>query len=104
MNKKKIENLYKNKIKLFENYNKFYYEKSSPKVSDSEFDNLKKEILSLEKNYTYLNSVKSPSKFVGHKPSKSFKKDLHRVPMLSLANAFDEDDLINFEKNIKFFI
>ena len=47
---------------------------------------------------------KSPSKTVGFKPSKNFKKALHRIPMLSLANAFSEEDLLNFEKRTLNFI
>ena len=62
---------------------------------------LKKEIINLEKKYKFLNHKNSPSKVVGFKPSKNFKKIQHKVPMLSLSNAFDEEDLINFEKKIK---
>ena len=98
INKSKILNSYNKKIKLLDTYNKFYYEKSSPKVTDEIFDKLKEEIQLLEKKYDFLKSKNSPSKIVGYKPSKNFKKDLHRVPMLSLANAFTEEDLINFEK------
>ena len=98
MNKKEIESKYINKIKLLNEFNKFYYDKSNPKISDKEYDDLKKEILILEKNFNFLKSVKSPSKIVGYKPSKNFKKAQHRIPMLSLANAFDEKDLLNFEK------
>jgi len=54
MNKKEIENQYKKKIKLINNYNKFYYQKSKPKVSDKVYDELKKEILWLESNHKYL--------------------------------------------------
>ena len=104
MNKKKIENQYKKKIKLFKIYNKYYYDKSDPKITDKEYDELKKEILSLESNYNFLKLKDSPSKIVGFKPSKNFKKEMHIVPMLSLANAFSEDDLINFEKRILNFI
>ena len=104
MNKKEIETNYKKKIKLLTNYNKNYYDKSSPLVSDKEYDNLKQDILLLEQKYKFLNSSNSPSKIVGYKPSKNFKKSLHRVPMLSLGNAFSEDDLINFEKRILNFI
>ena len=100
MNKKEIENQYKKKIKIIKKYNKYYYDKSEPKVTDKEYDELKKEILSLELKYNFLQSKYSPSKIVGFKPSKNFEKKLHRVPMLSLANAFDEKDLINFEKRI----
>ena len=100
MNKSKIQNFYNEKIKLLDSYNKHYYEKSSPKVSDQIYDELKKEILLLEKKYNYLKSKNSPSKIVGYKPSKNFEKKNHKVPMLSLSNAFTEDDLINFEKRI----
>ena len=100
MSKDKIEDQYKEKIKLLNSYNKFYYEKSSPKVSDEEYDKLKQEILYLESKYNFLESKNSPSKIVGYKPSKNFEKKLHRTPMLSLSNAFSEEDLVNFEKRI----
>ena len=67
-------------------------------------DDLKKEIILLENKYAFLKSNNSPSKSVGHKPSKNFKKVSHKVPMLSLANAFSEEDLINFEKKIANFL
>ena len=47
---------------------------------------------------------KSPSKNVGYKPSKSFEKYAHKVKMLSLSNAFKEEDLVNFEKKILNFL
>ena len=100
MIKKKIEFQYKKKIKLINNYNKFYYDKSHPKITDFEYDQLKKEILLLEQKYEFLNSKVSPANTVGFKPSKNFKKISHRIPMLSLANAFGREDLINFEKKI----
>ena len=101
MNKKKIYSDYLQNINLFKKYNKAYYEQSSPKVKDEVYDNLKREILSLEEKYKFLKSEDSPLKTIGHKPSKNFKKSLHKVPMLSLGNAFSEEDLINFEKKIK---
>ena len=63
----------------------------------------KKEIIEFEKKYNFLNKSNSPTSQVGYKPSKNFKKVLHRVPMLSLGNAFIENDLVNFEKKIKNF-
>ena len=60
MNKKKIENQYKKKIELFNNYNKFYYDKSEPIVSDKKYDELKADILLLESNYSFLDSIESP--------------------------------------------
>ena len=100
MSEKYIEKKYKKKIRLINRYNKFYFNESNPIVSDQEYDELKAEILSLESNNKSLKSIKSPSKNVGYKPSKNFKKITHRVPMLSLANAFGKEDLINFEKKI----
>ncbi len=102
--KQKIILNYKKKIKLIQKYNQNYFDKSSPIATDSEYDQLKKDIILLEKKYGFLVSKKSPSKVVGHKPSKNFKKANHRVPMLSLANAFSEDDLKNFEKKITNFL
>ena len=100
MKKEEIIRLYKDKIKKFTYNNFLYFEKSTPEISDAEFDALKKEILQLEKDYTFLKHKNSPSKNVGFKPSKNFKKVSHKVPMLSLANAFSEEDLKNFEKKI----
>ncbi len=104
MDKKKIKSSYNEKIELIKKFNKQYYEKNKPTVSDSEYDELKKEILSLEASFKFLKSKDSPSKSVGYRPSKNFKKDFHRVPMLSLSNAFTEDDLFNFEKKILNFL
>ena len=95
-----IKKNYFKKIKEFKNNSKYYYEKSKPKISDFEFDKLKQQILELEKNYNYLKSPYSPSNAVGFKPSKNFQKIKHKVPMLSLGNAFNEEDLENFEKKI----
>ena len=104
MNKKKIQIEYIQKIKLINEFNKFYYDDNNPKVSDQKYDELKKKILVLEKKYKFLKSNKSPSKVVGFKPSKNFQKIAHRSPMLSLANAFGREDLINFEKRILNFL
>ena len=100
MNKNLIKKNYKKKVELFNRYNEKYFDENISEISDSDFDKLKREILDLEKKYTFLKSKKSPLNSVGFKPSKNFKKVSHRVPMLSLANAFDEGDLINFEKRI----
>ncbi len=98
MNKNKIKFDYNKKIELIKKFNKQYFDKNKPTVSDNKYDELKKEILALEAKYKFLKSQYSPSTVVGYRPSKNFKKDLHRVPMLSLANAFTEEDLSNFEK------
>ena len=97
---KEVEKIYKRKIKEFQKHNKLYYDKNAPVISDREFDELKADIINLEKKYSFLRSAKSPSHSVGFKPSKNFEKFKHKVQMLSLSNAFDREDLINFEKKI----
>ena len=101
MNKKKIKETYLKKISEINQYNKAYYNKNNPIITDADYDKLKKEILDYENKYEFLDNKLSPSKTVGFKPSKVFKKVKHKVPMLSLSNAFDEQDLVNFEKKIK---
>lgn len=100
----KINQQYTKKIKLFQKYNRYYYDLNDPIISDQEFDKLKKEIIELEKKFSFLNDPNSPSKSVGFRPSKVFKKVKHTVPMLSLSNAFDKNDLINFEKKLLNFL
>ena len=90
MNKKKIQTEYFEKINLINEFNKFYYDNNNPKVTDQEYDELKKEILELEKKYKFLKSEKSPSKVIGFKPSKNFQKIAHRSPMLSLQMLLEK--------------
>ena len=100
MKNNEIKRNYLKKIKEITKLNESYYDKNFPLVLDSEYDLLKNEILNLEKKFKFLDHKNSPSKIVGFKPSKTFKKINHKVPMLSLANAFTENDLMNFEKKI----
>ena len=94
---------YQEKIKQYKKFSKKYFEDSAPLVSDQDFDLLKSEILDLEKKFNFKDKD-SPSRTLGFTPSKNFEKYPHRVKMLSLANAFDEEDLINFEKKIVNFL
>jgi len=100
MNNKEVEIEYLKKIDLIQKYSKYYYDKNKPIVTDQVFDLLKKDIINLEKKYKFLKNELSPAVSVGFKPSKNFQKVKHRVPMLSLGNAFNEEDLKNFEKKI----
>ena len=104
MSNKLIEKRYFKKINLFHEHNKAYHLNNEPKINDDEFDKLKEEILSLEKKFNFLKSKKSPSQSVGFKPSRNFEKIKHKIPMLSLGNAFNENDLKNFEKKILNFL
>ena len=103
-NRNLIKKEYLTKINKLKEHNQLYYEKSKPKISDVEYDKLKKEIIELEKQYDFLESKNSPSSSIGAKPSKNFMKSKHRVKMLSLSNAFDQEDLKNFEKKISNFL
>ena len=96
----KVKKIYLEKIQILKKYNESYYNKNSPIVEDATYDSLKNEILELEKKHLFLRSKDSPSINVGFKPSKNFRKVKHKVPMLSLSNAFDREDLVNFEKKI----
>ncbi len=104
MKKSLVKKEYLKKIKLIQRYNKVYYDENNSEISDADYDQLKKEIIEFEKKYNFINKNNSPLAQVGYKPSKNFKKVLHRVPMLSLGNAFTENDLVNFEKKIKNFL
>ena len=100
MNKTLIKKSYLEKINKLKKYNLAYYEKDSPIISDQQYDSLKKKIIDIESEYKFLNNRESPTQSVGFKPSKNFQKIKHKVPMLSLGNAFNEEDLKNFEKKI----
>ena len=74
MNDKDTEIEYLKKINLVQKYNKYYYDKNKPIISDHEFDLLKKDIINLEIKYKFLKSEHSPTRSVGFKPSKNFEK------------------------------
>ena len=100
MSKNDVIKIYNSKLKDLLKHNKLYYQDSAPIISDDYYDKLKTEIIELEKKHKFLKNKSSPSKIVGFKPSKSFDKYMHKIPMLSLSNAFYESDLVNFEKKI----
>ena len=100
---KKEDGIVKNYIKkrkLLEEYNKFYYDKDSPIITDQEYDTVKQETIELEKNYNFLKKYGSINDRVGFKPSSKFTKIKHAKPMLSLANAFNIGDVSDFIKKI----
>ena len=103
MEKEKIKALYFDKIAEINDYNKAYYNQDNPIISDYKYDRLKIEILNLEKKYKFLKSKLSPTKNVGYKTSGKFKKIKHKISMLSLSNAFAENNIVDFLKKIKNF-
>ena len=104
MNKTIIKKDYLKIINELQSHNKAYHEKDKPIITDQQYDILKKKIVDLENKYKFLESDQSPKQSVGFKPSKNFQKVKHKVPMLSLSNAFNEEDLNNFEKKILNFL
>ena len=102
--KKKISKIYQEKIKKFNKFNRAYFEKDNPLISDDKFDNLKKELINLEKTYPFLKASKGVETLVGSKPSEKFEKVKHSKQMLSLGNAFNKEDMLDFKKKIKNFL
>ena len=100
MKESEIRSNYLKKINKLKKHNKLYFEDSAPIISDKDYDKIKKDILNLEKKFSFLKHDSSPSVSLGYTPSKNFIKSKHRVKMLSLSNAFDAEDLENFEKKI----
>ena len=87
--------------KLIEQYNYEYHTLDKPSVSDAEYDRLMNELISLEKSNPQIDSSTSPTQRVGGKVLDEFVKITHKRPMLSLANAYNEEDLINFDQRVK---
>ena len=78
-----------------------YHTEDKPEISDAEYDLYFKELLDLEKAHPNFVDSNSPSQRVGSKPLDGFTKSEHLSPMLSLENAFNDEDLIDFERKIK---
>ena len=91
---------YLDKIKVIEGHNKSYYDKDSPSISDQKYDKLKQVVLEFEKKFSFLKEYGSIKDKVGFAPSSKFNKIRHSKPMLSLANAFDINDIKDFTKKI----
>ncbi len=91
---------YLEKVKLIEKYNKSYYDKDAPVISDYKYDELKKKTLEIEKKYLFLKKFESINNKIGFKPSSKFNKIKHAKPMLSLSNAFNNNDIKDFGKKI----
>ena len=87
--------------KIIEYHNNLYYQQDEPEISDIEYDRLMRELQELEKLYPDENIVSSPTQRVGAAPLAKFSSAAHPSPMLSLANAFSEDEIIDFDTRIK---
>ena len=87
--------------KLLEKYNYEYYVLDNPSVTDAEYDRLMQELIALETAHPELKSPLSPTQRVGGMVQDEFKKITHKRMMLSLANAFNDEDLRDFDKKVR---
>ena len=87
--------------KILKNAQESYYNNDDPSISDGEYDKLLLEYKNIEKEFPSLLDSGSLSQKVGAKPSSKFKKVSHQKAMLSLSNAFEENDLSEFDLRIK---
>lgn len=81
-----------------------YYQEDAPEISDSEYDSLRNELISIEAQHPSLKTKDSPTQTVGTSPIKGFQKVKHAVPMLSLGNGFSRDDISDFMTRIQRFL
>ena len=98
--KKRVEKLREE----IEYHNYLYYVLDQPKISDAQYDRLMRELEKLEGEYPELRSPNSPTQRVGASPLEEFEIVRHTIPMLSLANAFDESEARDFDKRVKKFL
>ena len=86
-----------------QHHDRLYYEKDAPEVSDAEYDALRQRNTAIERRFPELVRVDSPSRRVGAAPGTGFAKVTHAKPMLSLDNAFDEEDVRAFFTSVRNF-
>jgi len=87
--------------KEINHHNYRYYVLDDPEIPDAEYDRLLRELQVLEQNYPELITPDSPTQRVGAEPVKQFGQVRHGLPMLSLGNAFSDDELYDFDKRIR---
>src|SRR3979490_1008565 len=87
-----------------ERHDKAYYQDDAPKISDADYDGLRKRFNAIEARFPEFISAESPSQKIGAAPSGKFKKVRHAVPMLSLDNAFADEDVVDFVSRIRRFL
>lgn len=84
-----------------ENHNYYYYVQDDPRIPDAEYDRLFRELQKLEAEHPELATEDSPTRRVGSSAETSFEEVTHRLPMLSLDNAFSEDELRDFDRRVR---
>jgi len=104
MNKTRDERRYRQLCDELHRHNVLYYTHDRPEISDAEYDRLFRELLELEKAHPGLVSPSSPSHRVGAAPLDQFTPVRHGLPMLSLENALDEEELRDFDARVRRFL
>jgi len=84
-----------------ERHNRLYYLEDAPEITDAEYDALFRELQQLEERHPELRSADSPTQRVGGAPLAEFAEVRHRTPMLSINNAFEEQDVRAFDKRVR---
>ncbi len=84
-----------------EHHNRKYYFEDAPEISDLEFDRLMQRLIELEREHPELVTPDSPTQRVGGEPIAGFKQVVHRTPMLSMDNTYNEADLREFDARIR---
>ena len=87
--------------KEIEHHNYRYYALDDPEISDAAYDALFRELAALEEKFADLRSESSPTARVGAPPLPEFAEVRHRTPMLSLGNAFDEEEVRAFDRRVR---
>ena len=85
-------------------HDRLYYQEDAPKISDAEYDALRRRYAAIEARFPALRTPASLSQRVGAAPAAKFAKVRHALPMLSLGNAFSEDDVRDFVERIRRFL
>ena len=102
--KKSIVQEYERLKSEIKKHDQLYYSKDRPEISDFEYDQLFQRLLDLEKQHPELDIKDSPSQRVGGDAISSFQKVNHRKPMLSLANSYSAEDIVDFNDRVKKFL
>jgi DNA ligase (NAD+) len=89
---------------LINHHNRRYYQLDDPEIPDAEYDRFMRELIELENQFPEINASDSPTRRVGAAPLEKFETRNHLTPMLSLANAFSEQDIHDFYERIRRFL
>ena len=99
-NQSKLNSLYEQIIE----HNKKYHQDNNPSISDAEYDELVREAIEIEKEFPELKQTNSPTDLVGSAPLEGFAKIQHKIPMLSIQNAKNIDEVNNWVDGLKNFL